>query len=90
MCLVLCMCYGVNVCKMLLFPSIFYTILIYCAHVYVGIFRLHGNMAHPVRQEVYREFARQSSCVLFCTDVRLHFIYYTFATSPTLILADIT
>lgn len=33
------------------------------------VFRLHGNMAHSLRQEVYRQFCELDSCVLLCTDV---------------------
>lgn len=36
----------------------------------VNIFRLHGNMAHHTRQEVYHNFCSiESECVLLCTDV---------------------
>lgn len=35
----------------------------------VRVFRLHGNMAHSLRQEVYRQFCELDSCVLLCTDV---------------------
>jgi hypothetical protein len=33
------------------------------------VHRLHGNIAQPVRQAVYREFCAASRGVLFCTDV---------------------
>ncbi len=35
----------------------------------VQVFRLHGNLAHSVRQQVYKEFCTSESCVLLCTDV---------------------